>query len=668
MTRSRVVAFTSAAISLGGMGITTWLDFITGSRRAVGLFELSATWIAISVMVVFGLRIVVQNPKASFGWAMLTAATVGGLVSIAKPYAFDVLVDHKFQGPSAGAAASLDASSWVLAFACLTAFLLLFPDGIPKGRAWRKVTWIGTVAFAGSWFVATFQPGTLDTPFAGLANPLALSFLGGAGQIGAGIVMLAMFLFMAVVVISVVGRFRDSKGDMRQQMLWITYGASLVPVTLLACVVGRTLWHTEAIVELVLPLILVMVPLSAGIAVLRLHLYDIGYLINKSVVYLMVSMVVGGVFGVAAFAAGAVLGGRSATAAAIATVLAVAAFEPARRRARDIVDTYFDSGRRDARTVVAEYLVALRDGQAAPEAVESVLRRSLNSPELRVCLWLPDRAYYVGVDGTVTDAVPRGVHESARIVRRGVEPIAIVLFDQVACPRRDVVSDVIEDASWALEVARLYVRLTLKSAEVEAAQAGVTLAGEEERRRIERDLHDGTQQRLVTLGLSLRHLQRSLPAGSEVLSPALDDAVDAVAESLIDLRRILNGRGPAQLENGLGPALERLAETLPLVLEIDVSTVRVAAMVETAAYYVVCESITNALRHARARTVVVRTFQVADYFTVEVSDDGIGGANYRSGGGLCGMDARVSSLGGSMILESAPGTGTRLRVSIPCAS
>jgi signal transduction histidine kinase len=217
-------------------------------------------------------------------------------------------------------------------------------------------------------------------------------------------------------------------------------------------------------------------------------------------------------------------------------------------------------------------------------------------------------------------------------------------------------------------MARLRVELRLQLAEVEASRARIVEAGYEERRRLERDLHDGAQQRLVSLGVQVRRLQRGLPRGAAVLSPALDRVVDEIGGAIGDLRQIAAGVRPARLDDGLSAALADLARSAPIPVDVDVPHERVQASVEAAAYFVACEALTNAVRYASASRVSMRAVRENGTLLVSITDDGIGGAVVRRGSGLAGLKDRVAAHGGTLAVSSPRGRGTRVEVAIPCES
>jgi signal transduction histidine kinase len=223
----------------------------------------------------------------------------------------------------------------------------------------------------------------------------------------------------------------------------------------------------------------------------------------------------------------------------------------------------------------------------------------------------------------------------------------------------------------AVENERLQAEVRAQLEAVQASRARIVEAQDDERRRIERDLHDGAQQRLVSLQLSLQMLRRDLGPDADPAAVAELEAASAEAAAAIaDIRELARGVHPAILtEAGLGPALGSLAERAPLpVVVADELDRRLPGSVEATAYFVAAEALTNAIKHAGASRVDVRTWIADDLLHLDVRDDGRGGADIANGTGLTGVRDRVAAMGGSVTVESAEGQGTRLRVVLPCAS
>jgi len=203
--------------------------------------------------------------------------------------------------------------------------------------------------------------------------------------------------------------------------------------------------------------------------------------------------------------------------------------------------------------------------------------------------------------------------------------------------------------------------------ELAASRARVVAAADQARRRIERDLHDGTQQRLVPLGLELRLAQSMVPAGLPELETEVGRVADELTGVVEDLREIARGIHPAILsEGGLGPALRTLARRAAVAVELEVAGIRrLPEPVEVAAYYVVSEALTNATKHADASVVRVAVEERDDGLHLLVCDDGAGGADPARGSGLIGLRDRVEALGGSLEISSPPGEGTLISVQLP---
>jgi signal transduction histidine kinase len=213
---------------------------------------------------------------------------------------------------------------------------------------------------------------------------------------------------------------------------------------------------------------------------------------------------------------------------------------------------------------------------------------------------------------------------------------------------------------------------TESRAELSTSRARIVAAADHARRRIERDLHDGAQQRLVSLALRLRTAQAALPPELDALGAQLGDAVTEATDALDELRETARGIHPSILaEGGLGAALRALARRSPIPVDLDVRVDgRLPDQVELASYYVVAEAVTNAARHARASTLAVTIAADAAkaVLRVEVSDDGTGGADFAHGTGLVGLRDRVEALGGRILLDSPHGAGTTLRMEVPLAT
>jgi len=230
-----------------------------------------------------------------------------------------------------------------------------------------------------------------------------------------------------------------------------------------------------------------------------------------------------------------------------------------------------------------------------------------------------------------------------------------------------LVLEALDSGRLAFEIAALQVDLRRQVDELDASRARVAAIADQERHRLARDLHDGAQQRLVTVGLTLRHVQHTLDGSAPEAIHDLDEAVGELAHAIDDLRELAGGLRPSSLDHGLRAALDDLASRTPTPVRLDVTTERFTPAIETAAYFIAAEGLTNAVKHAQARRIVLAVAHNAGHLVVALDDDGMGGADLRRGTGLLGLADRARSHGGTLEITSRPGAGTSLRATLPCA-
>jgi len=305
-----------------------------------------------------------------------------------------------------------------------------------------------------------------------------------------------------------------------------------------------------------------------------------------------------------------------------------------------------------------------------PQGLRDALARALGDPGLEVLFWLPERRTFADTAGRPVRLPNGGGRAVTRLEHEG-EPLAALVHDRSLLDEPELVRAAGAAARLALENARLQAEMRAQLAQVQESRARIVTAADEERRRIERDLHDGAQQRLVSLALQLRMAQRQLGSGKAdpAVEELLDSAVDELQVAVDELRELARGVHPAILtEEGLAAALESLAARSPFPVELDVLEDRLPAQVEATAYFVACEALANVAKHARASKAAVFVSRRNGLLAVEVADDGVGGARPVNGSGLSGLADRVEALGGRLRIESPAGGGTRIVSEIPCES
>lgn len=323
--------------------------------------------------------------------------------------------------------------------------------------------------------------------------------------------------------------------------------------------------------------------------------------------------------------------------------------------------------RRLARGVVAGLVVELGEPTGAAD-LRDALARALGDPSLELAFWFPAESRYVDGDGRPVALPDAESGRRATLVEREGQPIAAVLHDPALDHDADLVQSVCAAAALTLENERLHAELRARLAELQASRARLVEATDAERRRIERDLHDGTQQRLVSIAMSLGLLESKLPEGAAEAPALVRETRQALALALEELRELTQGIHPTLLvERGLPAALDELCKRAALPAQLELSLAgRLPEQVESAAYFVVSEALANAAKHSHGNQVRVSASCDGRSLVVEVADDGIGGAASGGGTGLRGLTDRVEALGGRLIVSSPPGRGTTLHAEIPC--
>ena len=303
--------------------------------------------------------------------------------------------------------------------------------------------------------------------------------------------------------------------------------------------------------------------------------------------------------------------------------------------------------------------------RAGPGDVRDLLARAIGDPTLQLALWLPGRSEWVDVRGEAVSlpADPDGV----TYVGEGAGRVAAILHDPALAEQRTLVEAAGSVARLALENERLQAELRAQLAELRASRARIVRTAADERRRLERDLHDGVQQRLLGVGLALQLLRpRIEPHG--VAEEVLGEAEAELQAAVRELREFAHGIHPAILsDQGLLAAARALAVRSPMPVEVDGADDRLPPAVETAAYFLIAECLANVAKYARASHAWVRVERRNGRAVVEVGDDGVGGADPGRGSGLSGLADRIGALDGVLAFESPPGVGTRIVAEIPCA-
>lgn len=565
-------------------------------------------------------------------------------------------------------------SIWLvpLVMAAAGVTVMVFPTGRHLSRRWRAASYAMTalavlVAVASAlWPIEDdWRRGDLRFPFD----------LGGAdtARTVVGPLMLACYLgFQVLWAAAVATRVRRAGGDEARQLRW--FGLA-VTTSLLVLLTGEIVWGTPLPGLLTLPL----VPLAAGVAIVRYRLYDIDPVINKALVGgAMVLLVSGGYFGVVV-GVGALIPVSDRVLALAAAAAVAVVFEPVRRRAQALADRLVYGTRVTPYETLSRLSAQLaRNDEGLLEGLAATIAGGVGAS--RVVVWLGDAAQMRSVAAwpTLPPAGPRPLADlgSRRELVRpvwhdGVVRGALVLTRSPGLtPTEDrLLGDLVAQAGLVIDHRARLEQVARQASALQAAARRIVTAEDSARRQIERNLHDGAQQRLVSLGMELGALvERAAATGELDLVRSAEHARRQLLDATAELREMARGLHPAVLtQDGLEAALATLADRSPVIVRLHVALGRrPPAEVGASAYFLVSEALTNAARHARATVVHVDVSDGGGRLAVEVRDDGAGGAVLEPGGGLQGLADRLAALDARLEVVSPPGGGTTVRTVLTC--
>jgi signal transduction histidine kinase len=633
---SRTVPLTigaSAAVVLPvGLVVVAGLLDPTGSwwRK---LADVSPELAAPAVAVVAAWVIVRHAPGSPSGPAL---AWTGGSISLMS--AFDVVAESETFArplPLASEVATFSTGLWPLTVAGLLGLLLVFPDRRLRGRFWLAVPWAYAAAtvllVVALWGARKVDGQVVRAPSGGFRFAL---------MIGGQLMVLAC---LVAAIVSLVVRYRSGDDELHLRVRWLML-AGVVVVALLMVGLVMSIGFAVSLEIAYAPLliaIVVLVPVAVAIAVVRHDLFDIDRLLSDSAAWVVTLVLSAAAFGVVVLGVSEVLSRSSrldVTAAAFVTALVLL---PLYRYVSGAVARVVDRDRFVAVARVERFAAEVRAGSREPEEIEVVLREAQGDPGLRIVL--ADHDSWVDVSGEAGDI------GEALTLEFGGDPISRISITHNSARARRRLTVLSRAAAVPIEVCRL--RLGLRASRARLAEATIA-----ERRRLERDLHDGAQQRLIATGMRLRAVQRDLdPARSAEIDQAIAELEGTVAE----LRQLAQGIRPSRLDDGLGAALEAVCAATPIPVDLYVSALPVLDDVRSlSAYLVVSEAVTNVLKHAHATRVGVRIDEDGGRLFVEVSDDGVGGVPVN--GVLTILRDRVESVGGTVTITSPPGIGTTI--------
>jgi signal transduction histidine kinase len=654
-------ACTLAAVALG----------LLAAAVALTLLDTESTWwtassAAVAVPAVAGLLIALYRPSNPIGWLLLADAVNVAFGFLATPYAHYALITNPGSLPGARWMLLWSSAGWPALFALPVALVLAFPNGRLPSRRWRPIAIATVVSFAALQVAVLFEPQNYVAPYTHVTSPLPS--LPAIVRTALTPFWLGAFASLFAAAWAVRSRFRRAAGVERLQLLWLAYGAVLIPLTLIACLVESAVGNggEGPATPIVLVVGLTVVPAAIGIAVFRYRLFDIELIFSRTLVY--ATLTTGVVAGyLVIFLAVDQLVGIRGVAGVIAAALVAMGFQPLREVLQRRVHRLVYGDRSDPYAALARLGQRLQSAPDPSEVFTTIVDGVSAALRLGYC------AVSLRRDDTLEVAAEQGI--------RGREPEFVLPLsyqgDEIGqliaepAPRsvlsatdRQLLDDLARQAGAAVHSVRVM-------SDLQRSRERLIAAREEERLRLRRDLHDGLGPTLAALVFKIGLIRDSVrddPARSDRL---LQELGGETKNAIADIRSLVYAlRPPALDELGLVGALREQAALLgeSTGLEIAVASPHLPELppaVEVAAYRIVTEALTNVARHAQASRCDVE-LDLRDGLEIDVYDDGIGFAeSARPGVGLRSMRERADELGGSFTAGKCAPHGTRIQVRLP---
>jgi signal transduction histidine kinase len=679
-------------VALGGFLIaaTAAMGFVV--VRDASIVEQAPFVIAFAMFGVVGALILSRDPRNTIGGLFLYASCMTALAFLAMQVATWRADNGDTTGHLVAALIVLANAGWIVGLLPSLLFLfLVFPDGRLPSRRWRPFAWLVAVSLLSLLIAQVLGTETLtgadDVEF---PNPLyvrviddVLGWLVDAGWL--------FILGVAGAVTALIVRFRRSRGVERQQLKWFAFAAAFV---FSSAVVSEAVYAFAPSLELLTGIIsgvaFLTLPLAVGVAVLKYHLYDLDVVVRKTLVYAALAVFAMLVYLTVVVGAGAWFGRDNSLLTMIAAVVVAVTFQPVRTRLTHVANRLVYGRRATPYEVLAEFSERV-GGAYADEDVLPRMARVLGegvSAE-RADVWLkvdeslrdvaawPDGAEPMGAVTMPNGQLPP-IEGAERVypVEHGGELLGALAVrkpasDPVTPADEKLVADLAAQAGLVLRNVRLTEELRARLDDLRAAQKRLVTAQDQERRRLERNIHDGAQQQLVALAVKAR-LARTLTERDPTKASEMLTQIEAETQTALeDLRDLARGIYPPLLaDKGLVVALEAQARKSPLPVTVTVAgdgLARYPQEVEAAIYFSCLEALQNVAKYAAASHAVVRLREADGHLAVEIEDDGRGfdPASTGYGSGLQGIADRLAALGGTLTVRSGPGRGTTLLCRLP---
>ena len=645
--------------------------------------------VTVTPLLLLGGLICARKPQERLGRVLLGLGLAGSVQLASGEYATYSVLGRSGRLMATGAAGWLSSVAQIFLVIGLVAIILLFPAGRLLSRRWRPVAWALGAGFIGTLARLAFGGPKFNSNLDFVRNPLYVAHPPPILVGLADILSVALVVGIIGSIAQLVVRLRRSRGDERQQLKWFAYAGIMAPIITftvsgplgtVAPLLGNVVWTLG-------PLSLVA---AVGIAVLKYRLYDIDVVINKTVVFGGLAAFITAVYVAIVVGIGAVIGEGSKPnlgLSILATALVAVAFQPVRERVQRFANRLVYGVRATPYEVLSEFSSRMAGAYESEDLLPRMARILAEGTGARTAVvWLrvgeglkPEAAWPMDDlppgnlpmrDGELPDlrttlALP--VHHRGELL--GALSLTKPAGERLTPAEDKLARDLASGAGLVLRNVRLTEELLERLEELRASRQRIVAAQDQERRRLERNIHDGAQQQLVALAVKVR-LARQLGAKDPGKANALLEQTEAeVSQALEDLRDLARGIYPPLLaDRGLIAALEGQARRSAVPTSIEAEGIgRYPQDAEAAVYFCVLEALQNVAKYGRASGATVRLFDGDDHLTFEVADDGVGfdASSTSYGTGLQGMADRLRALGGELEVRSTPGTGTSVTGRLP---
>ena len=605
-----------------------------------------------------GSALVIRRPEHPVGWLFLLLASVIPVSGAIDGYAAYGAIAKRGSLPGADTVAVIGASTFIPMIMLPGLILLLTPAGRLDRPFARAIAWTSVCGGLAGIVAGLLSPYHGDYESLGLVhNPLELTtwteLLGVVRWAGIAAVHLGVVAGAAAIIV----RFRAAREGARSQLRWLGLAAIPCVLLLFAASVAAVL-NQEVIAFVMVCLFIAILPLGIGLSIERHHLYDVDQLLSQAATWTLLTAAVISTYCAVVVFVGQSIGRAwdSAIPVAAATLATAISVNPLRRYIQDALDRHFNRRR-------FEIVAMLRDFAREPApnmTVEEALRAATGDAGLIVAYWISEREIWANEDGS-----PRVPRSKGLAIKRGEETVCVIGYDPQIL-EAPVIAVAAAEVRGELENARLRAAIALQLVEVRESRTRIVEAQLAERHRIERDLHDGAQQQLLGLAMRLRAVE--LSGDSERVQATVAETIDELQAAVRDLRALANGLRPAVLvDGGLAAALDDLAARSPVPVRLDLTGERFGPQIEETAWFIACEAVANAVKHATPCSVAISTSRRDGRLRLVIEDDGCGGAN-PLGGGLRGIADRAEAAGGSLSVAPRARRGTVVTAELPCVS